>query len=141
MVAIGSRESVCHFFPQLRAANRFQMWDFFATVLPVWAALDHIPLDVPEESRIRIESTVHSQLISWNPSGGHALKDLHLLVAKLAAGESDSTKKRELAPLSGGTWLLWNLTDNASIQDESIIAATLGRIFVSEFSQYWAINT
>ena len=141
VMASGSKDSFCELHPQLRTASRIHMWDFFATVLQVWAALNHIPEDISEESRTRIESIVYSKLTSLHPSGIHALQDIRSLVNHFAKEISDAETKRDLAPMHGGTWLLWNLTERAPINRASGIAATLGKMFVSEFSQYWSVKS
>ena len=116
--------------------NRFE-WISIQSDLAVWTVYTRIGLDILEASLASIESIVRAQLHAWNPSGVAALKDLHGLIVRIASGEPDPSKSRALTPLSGGTWLLWNLTDKQPIQDEAQIAGMPGYLFVSNFEPYW----
>lgn len=132
---------MCCKFPQLRNASRFEEWEFFATVLGVWSAFVRIQFDLPRAMVDDVETRVLKNLKAWHPRAVTAFNDLQLFVLNLIAKESDRSKRRELTELSGGTWLVWNVTNKQVIADEGILTGALGNLFVGEFSVYWRINT
>ena len=103
-------------------------------------AYTRIGVDIPEASRSQLESSVCAKLNLWNQSGSAALKDLDAFVLRSASGETNPDNKRSLTLLSGGAWLVANLTNGRTIQDEPKIASTLGYMADALFESYWRVH-
>jgi len=139
-IAVGFREEVGRAFPQLASAARFDQWDFFATVLPIWTACSRIGMDVEEAERSTVESIVLKRVEAWNKSGVPAMEDLTQFVVNMSQGESDVERKQTLTPLLGGTWVVWNLTEKQPSEDEAGLVSAIGDIFVTRFEAYWRVE-
>jgi hypothetical protein len=137
LVAPNCVDAACKIFPQLLSAERLELWGFFGTVLAVGTAIRKIKADVPEGDRDRLHRIVVQRLQEWNISGTAALDDLHMFTEMCAARSTGAIDLPDFYIGTGGTWVLWNVTDKKFISGEREIASMIGNFYVKGFDSFW----
>jgi hypothetical protein len=136
--ALGSQKIVLNKFPQLRDAKGINNWDLFCTVSATYAAFSRCGTFIKNKKLIsKLDNIVLGKLNDFDPNGEGAFNNLEDFLIKILK-ENPNKITPEFIEASAGTWLLWNLTGKEPIEDEQLIACTLGTLFFTEFANYYS---
>jgi len=136
-MAIGFQTQIFQKFPQLKSAIKIKNWNLFCTVSATYAAFIRSGTFVKDRKLIgKLDEIVLNKLELYNPNGPGAFQDLeNFLSGILNQNQNDITP--ELMESYAGAWIIWNLTDKEPIDEESVIASVLGKMFFSAFANYY----
>ena len=136
--AITSQSSAFRLFPQLESASKIRSWDFFCTVLATWSALLKIKTFVKDiKFANELQELVFIKLKEFHPSAVDAYDDFDNFLINHLKNQSQSVINPEVVKTIAGLWIVWNLTEKQSIQDERAIVSVLGEVFFTGFAFYF----
>lgn len=145
IVAIGLWEPFNKKYPILInkiSGDKLFKWDFFIKIAIIWCAVSEMKIYLPEKEWRELLKIIEEQTIKWNPVSTNAIKDLNNFMASYKNKIDDPSSLEEamrFTRLLVGTWIIWNLTEKAKIQDEAEISNAIGTVIYNSVNGYWVI--
>ncbi len=124
-------------FPQLCDATNIKEWIFLTTTLSVYSAVWKAKIDIVDKSLVdEIQQIAFHNLTQLDAQAIGLLKDVDEFLNGCIKKKGDDVTI-EYIQYSAGMWLLINLTNNQTIEEEKLICSSLGALFFITFMSYW----
>jgi hypothetical protein len=115
-------------------------WDFLHVVAMTWWAVSQARSSLAASDFEQVTELLEQQLSRWNAGAVAGLADLNEFIKAYGAQYQSMTEVDEVVRFTKmvvGGWLLWNLTDKATLADEAEIAYMLGHGVYRSVDGYW----
>ena len=115
-------------------------WEFLHVVAMTWWAVSQARGSLPESDFEQVTEVLEQRLADWNADAVASLSDLNDFIGRYEAQYRSMTEVDEVVRFTKtavGGWLLWNLTNTATIADEAKIAYALGHAVHRCVDGYW----
>lgn len=116
-------------------------WRYYNLIAMTWWAVDGAKFAMPDEQFEAVTAVLERVLLEWDASALDGLRELYKFIHgyddaidKLTDPDDNLGFLKQLI----GTWVVWNLTAKAPLEDEAGVAAVLGRVMHGCAAGYWS---
>lgn len=117
-------------YDELSFEQKVFKWDFIQAVAMNWWAVTFAKLNLPSKEFSVVADILETKLTEWNNGTIGAFTDLNNFIKAYNADYEKITDIKEATDftiLLVGTWMLWNLTEKKSFNDEARLSRMLGQ--------------
>ena len=136
-------QAICeHGRKELSFEEKCLKWDFLLMVAMAWWAINSAKIEIPEGEFPNIADTLERQLANWNPRSVSGFSDLNKFIKGYEPQYQNLVDLREVTDFTKvlvGTWVVWNLTNKAKLDDEAEVASLLGNLVYKSIAGYWNV--
>lgn len=125
----------------LGEADKKARWRYFNLIAMTWWAVDGAKFALPDEQFEAVTAVLERTLLDWDAAALDGLRELYKFIHgyddaidRLTDPDDNLGFLKQLV----GTWVVWNLTAKAPLDDEAGVAAVLGRVVHGCAAGYWA---